>query len=139
MKLTAHKLAISLIILFLVGCSFQTISEPRRPDADNEPTPVPTAASVEKPSYIVERGDVNSQLIISGRVIPQKQSRLTFTSSGQIAEVLIAQNDQVTEGDIVARLDQSDLIGELEAAEARLNLIETQLNEALAQAELNRV
>ena len=63
-----RKILFTLSFLFLIGCALQPISEPRRPNADNEPTPVPTTAAVEKPTYTVERGTVESQLMISGRV-----------------------------------------------------------------------
>lgn len=134
-----RNLLIFFFTVLLAGCSFQSVSEPRRPDPENEPTPVPTAASVEKPTYLVERGDVNSQLTLSGRVMPVNQTDLTFASSGQIVEILIEQNDQVSAGDVVARLDQSGLIAELEAAKSRVAIAESQLNDALEQAELSRV
>ena len=129
----------------LVGCALQPITEPRRPNAANEPTPVPTAAAVEKPTYTVERGTVDAQLLISGRAAPVDQTGLAFSLDGQVIEVVVERNDKVAVGDPIARLDTSLLVQELQSAEASLFLAEAELSAVqqgnqveLRQAEINR-
>ncbi|MCB0017470.1 MAG: hypothetical protein KDE09_06735, partial [Anaerolineales bacterium] len=54
-----------LLAMLIAGCALQPITEPRRPDPDTEPTIVPTAIAIEKPTYVVAHGPVSSQLFKS--------------------------------------------------------------------------
>lgn len=130
-----RKLTFLWLAFCFVGCALQPVSEPRRPDADNEPTPVPTAAVVEKPTYIVERGSVVSEFVVAGRVTPIQESRLIAPRAGQVAELFVARDEMVTAGDALLRLDTSALEQELAAAEAALTLAETQFSNATDAAE----
>ncbi len=111
----------------------------------NEPTPVPTTAAVEKPTYTVERGTVESQLMISGRVTPADQTDFAFGLDGQVQEIFVERNDKVEVGDLIASQNTTLLEKELQSAEANLSLAETELAAAqegnriaLRQAEINR-
>ncbi len=139
------KLSYLPLVLLLASCALQPITEPRRPNASNEPTPVPTAAAVEKPTYTVELGTVDEQLLISGRVAPIEQTDLTFGLDGLVAEVFIEQNDKVEIGDPIARLDTTLIEQELQSAEANLFVAEAELAAVqegnrveLRQTEINR-
>jgi multidrug efflux pump subunit AcrA (membrane-fusion protein) len=119
------------LLFLLVGCAFQPITEPRRPNPENEPTMVPTAIAIEKPTYIVEHGSVISQLFKSGRITPVNQNQLSFAIDGHIATLLADEGETVSAGDIVAMLDTAVLEQSLQAAESELNLAQEQL--AIAQ------
>ena len=121
-----------ILLLFLAGCVLQPTTEPRRPDPASEPTMVPTAIAIEKPTYVVERGPVTAQLVNSGRVTPINQNQLSFAIDGQISTLLVAEGDLVTAGDPVATLDTTTLEQAKQEAEANLSLAQQQL--ALAQA-----
>ena len=126
-----HRIFSLLILLFfLAGCALQPITEPRRPDPESEPTIVPTAIAVEKPTYIVEQGAVTSQLFKSGRVGPVTQSQLSFMINGQVDTVLVGSGTVVDAGDVVATLSTAALEQALEEAEAALSLAQGQLSVA---------
>ena len=115
------------ILLLLVGCALQPITEPRRPNPDEEPTMVPTAIAVEKPTYTVENGSVTSQLVKSGRITPVTQNQLSFALNGRIDTMLAAKSTIVTAGDVVATLDTTALEQSLQNAEADLALAQEQI------------
>ena len=117
-------------LLLLVGCALQPITDPRRPNPEEEPTIVPTAISIEKPTYIVEQGSVSSQLFKSGRVTPVNQSQLSFQIDGTIAQLLFSKGDSVDAGEPVAILDTTPLEQALQAAESDLKVALEQLANA---------
>lgn len=120
-----------LVLLFLTSCALQPITDPRRPDPAEEPTIVPTAISIEKPTYVVEQGSVSSQLFKSGRVAPVNQDQLTFAIGGTISQLLVGKDAIVNIGDVVAVLDTAALEQALETADSDLKLAKDQL--ALAE------
>lgn len=119
------------LLFFLVGCVLQPITDPRRPNPENEPTMVPTAIAIEKPTYTVERGSVTSQLFQSGRITPVNQKQVSFAISGVVETLLVGKDETVSAGDIVATLDTASLEQSLQTAESDLNLAQEQL--AIAQ------
>lgn len=119
------------LLFFLVGCALQPITEPRRPNPENEPTMVPTAIAIEKPTYIVEYGSVTSQLFKSGRITSVNQNQLSFAIDGHIATLFAGAGEMVRAGDSVAVLDTTMLEQSLQTAESDLNLAVEQL--AIAQ------
>ena len=120
-------LRILLLLFFLVGCALQPITEPRRPDPENEPTMVPTAIAIEKPTYIVAYGSVTSQLFKSGRITSVNQNQLGFAIDGYIATLLVEEGETINAGDNVAVLDKTTLEQSLQTAESDLNLAIEQL------------
>ena len=114
-------------LILLVGCAFQPITDPRQPNPAEEPTIVPTAQSIEKPTYTVERGSVSSQLFKSGRITPVNQNELSFQIGGAIDQLLVEKGDLIDEGDVVARLDTVALEQMLQSAESDLSLAQEQL------------
>jgi multidrug efflux pump subunit AcrA (membrane-fusion protein) len=95
---------------------------------------VPTAIAIEKPTYIVQRGSVASQLYKSGRITPAEPYQLRFPREGQIDTLLASKGGTVTAGDIIATLDTAGLERSLQGAESDLNLANEKL--ALAQERL---
>lgn len=126
-----RRILILPLLFLLAGCTLKPITEPRRPDPETEPTMVPTAIAIEKPTYIVERGSVASQLFESGWITPANPYQLRFPIDGHIDTLLASKGETVSAGDIVAMLDTSSLEQSLQVAESDLNLAGEQL--AIAQ------
>jgi HlyD family secretion protein len=72
-----------------------------------EPTPLPPVTT-------------DRRVIAEARVIPLAHVELNFTSSGEVAELMVAEGDEVSAGAALARLDTRDL--ELRVAQAQANL-----------------
>ena len=118
MKTKSTILFISIFVLLaLSACSSLGIGQAADPTA----TPVPqTAAS-------------SSAVIAEGHIEPQETKHLRFASSGHVAEILVKPGDLVSEGQALARLDNS------EQAQASLQAAQVEV-EAAQQAldDLNR-
>lgn len=92
---------------------------------------VPTAIAIEKPTYVVERGGVASQLFKSGRVAPVTQAQVSFAADGFIASLPVSRGEEVQAGDVVAVMDTAALEQALQAAALDLRLAQEQV--AIAQ------
>lgn len=103
MKSIKLSILFLLLALALVGCS----SLGGRAAAQDEPVPVVTAS----PYTLAE-----------GKIVPERSSWLVFSRPGKVAEVLVAEGQEVERGQVLARL------GDREPLEA-----------SLAQAELERL
>lgn len=125
-------------LFLLVGCVLQPVTDPRRPSPENEPTMVPTAIAIEKPTYTVQQGSVTSQLFKSGRVAPITQNQAGFTIDGSIATISVDKGETVRAGDIVAALNTASLEQSLQAAELDLGLAQEQITIAQESQATNR-
>jgi len=93
-----------------------------------------------------ERGDVVSQVFGRGTLESRKVVNLGFDLVGRIQELLVDDGDQVTQGQILARMDPGQLAAEQQAARstvavakaslARLEAEERKANAALAFADV---
>jgi len=94
------------------------------------PTPVPTPAAIQKPTYKVQRGDVAKVLRLQGRVSPVNQQDLFFRSDGYVRTVNFGRGDAIKAGDVLAELELGDLDIQLSQAQLTLQLAETKLAQA---------
>lgn len=97
----------------------------------NAATPVPTTEPIMK---------ANSSVVAEGTLIPNPSVELSFAQPGIIAEVLVSEGDQVKEGQVIARLENSETLqAEVARAEEAYLLAEQAFNtsEALALKNLS--
>lgn len=71
-------------------------------------------------SIPVERGSIAATVNATGNVEANQQIDLNFDTPGRVAEVLVAEGDTVTAGQVLAKLDTKDL--EFAVAQAQANL-----------------
>ena len=127
-RLGADRLMLVLLLaLLLTGCVVQSVTEPHTFDPELEPTPVPTAVSVAKPTYTVARGTVSRLLTLSGRVVPAQETAVSFGLNGVVTAVFVANGDFVEAGDLLAELDTSAYLAELKLAESALTVAQARV------------
>jgi HlyD family secretion protein len=80
----------------------------------------------------VTRGDITISVTGSGKIETSREARVAFGSAGRVDEILVKEGDQVSQGEVLARLDTSAL--ELARNQAKAAL--TQAEVALTQAQL---
>ncbi len=130
-------LAITLVIsLVASGCFSPVQTLPT-------PTPWPTPPLSEQQSYTVVRGTMVDQLRFNGQVVPESWVPLAFQVSGELATLLVAEGDAVTEGALLAELampEINDALAQaeltLEQAQDALRIHENRLNFDLKRAQL---
>ncbi|MDN5347527.1 MAG: HlyD family secretion protein [Clostridia bacterium] len=91
----------------------------------------------------VARGDIASPVIVSGTVAPKAEVNLVAQVPGKVAEVAVDIGDKVTEGQVLVRLDDRDILARLRqaealAAQARVNVQQAQANYDNARKSLER-
>lgn len=68
-----------------------------------------------RPTYTVQRGEVVSELVLTGRVVPVQQE-LAFLETGVVGRVTVQRGDQVVPGQLLAELALGDLEDQMRQA-----------------------
>lgn len=85
-----------------------------------EPTP-------EWEEVLVERGTLLAVVNATGTIQPEKQTTLAFRGAGRVAEVGVQEGDFVQAGQVLARLETTELEFAIQQAELALATAQTQL------------
>jgi len=96
---------------------------------NRQATPKLDIASLTVP---VVSADVTLRISASGKVVPIQSVNLSPKNSGVLAQLLVEQGDKVEQGQIIARMDDSNLQAQLSKARANLAQVRAQLAEARA-------
>jgi HlyD family secretion protein len=132
-----QKLVVLFLSIFiLVGCTPQASFG----DAitEGEPTPFPTAVVASRPVYEVERGDVIDQRSYFGRVSAVRTAQLVFPIDGRIKESYFSAAEDVVAGDILAKLDTTEIESQLLDAQEELAIAQSLLESAENQISFER-
>lgn len=124
----------SLILLLLVSCS------PRGRDVAPTFVPPPTAGASSGATYTVEHASITETFEARGRVEGKQEALLVFPLAGALKDVHVLPGDKVDEGDLLAELDAPAAKEEalraqfdLELAEADLQIAELRLAQTKAR------
>ena len=96
--------------------------------AGPEATPSDTA--------VVTRGDIERTVLVDGSLEMPNKSYLSFGATGTVEEVLVDEGNNVTKGQVLARLDAPSLESSVEMAELQVEIAEAQVKAARAQYEI---
>ena len=127
MKTIEQKLAFLIppILLGLVGCSSpSTVSK-------TITTPIETLVSLKMP----KKGDVSQIVEVSGSLVAVQDVALSAKQGGKLAEVLVREGDQVQKGQILARVDATDLESQVRVDEAEVASATAKVDQAKAAYE----
>jgi len=130
----AQRGLILLLILVVITSACSPDSEPsNNHSAQAQPTstPIPTAEVAAKPTYVVQRGNVEEIFSFTGRWQPRDQLSLSFAVNGTVRQVNAQRGDAVNAGDLLADYDITDLENQLASAQIQL---ETALSNVDASA-----
>ncbi|KAB8140880.1 HlyD family efflux transporter periplasmic adaptor subunit [Chloroflexia bacterium SDU3-3] len=97
------------------------------------PTPLPPAAEIERPTFVVKRGTIENPLDVNGRVSPVDLKALAFKRAGTVASVHADKGQQVKAGDVLAELKQDDEVDALREAEDGVTQAQRDLDSAKVQ------
>jgi RND family efflux transporter MFP subunit len=85
----------------------------------------------------VTRGDIVKTVIVDGNLEMANKAYLSFGALGTVTEVLVEEGSNVTEDQVLARLDAPSLESSVEIAELQVEIAEEQVKAAKAQYELS--
>lgn len=118
------------IALFLAACNTDSLGFGFN---QSTPTPAPTATPLPTPIRVFQ-----TTISADGQVVlPVPPQTFTFQSagvSGTIEEIYVVVGQEVKEGDLLARVDDTDLQNALKKAEANLALLQAQIESEEAPA-----
>jgi HlyD family secretion protein len=95
--------------------------------------PPPLAVDV----AMAKRQDIATTIVLDGQITPLQQSTLSSTQSGTVTAVLVNEGDRVTKGELLAKLDDSQLRAQLAANEATAAQSEAKLQGSSVQAPIS--
>jgi HlyD family secretion protein len=81
----------------------------------------------EREEHVVSRGTLAAMVNATGTILPEKQTTLSFKTPGRVAEVPVQEGQTVREGDVLARLETTDIEYAIAQAELALETAQTQL------------
>jgi HlyD family secretion protein len=91
----------------------------------------PAASTVRESTVAVQRGTVSVTLSAAGTVQPQQTRGLSFSTAGVVTELDVKPGDTVSAGQVLARIDSTAVLGEVNTAQANVN----SASDALARAQ----
>jgi len=87
-------------------------------------------------TVVVNRGDIVKTVFVDGNLEMLNKAYLSFGVTGTVTEVLVEEGNNVTEGQVLARLDAPSLESSVEMAELQVEIAEEQVKAARAQYEI---
>jgi HlyD family secretion protein len=108
MKQRTHSLITILVALALVGCQAQ--AKPSAPQTSE-----------------IQRGNLTATISAAGTVTARSQVALTFQTAGQVKEISVKVGDKVKVGQVLAKLDSTDLQVAVTKAQIALDTSKLQL------------
>jgi len=109
-----HKFITGLILLVLLWAGYSFLKPPPPPDYE---------------TGVVERGDVIQEVSVTGKVESENTVELAFERGGRVATVPRAVGERVGKGEVLVRLDGSELSAQRAQAAANLAYEEVRLEE----------
>jgi multidrug efflux pump subunit AcrA (membrane-fusion protein) len=128
--LSALWLVTSLFTILLTSCGVTSKGKAT-------PTPLPPMVSYEKSVFTVEVGPIVSEKKIYGEIMPSTQDDLYFLATGYVDRVTVKQGDTAKKGDLLAELQVSDLLDQLEQANIDLEVAQVALEKGNTEREYN--
>jgi RND family efflux transporter MFP subunit len=123
-KMKRKRILIIVICLVVVGIVV-SIALTRGAGPAATPTTVP-----------VTRGDIVKTVFVDGNLEMPNKAYLSFGVTGTVTEVLVDKGNNVTEDQVLARLDAPSLESSVEMAELQVKIAKEQVNVAEAQYEI---
>lgn len=123
--MNARVLALSVVVgLAAVGCSGGKKAQ------DGPP---PLAVDVSK----AQQRDIATYVTLDGQIAPLQQSTLSSTQSGTVAAVYANEGDRVTSGELLAKIDDSQLRAQLAGNQATVAQSDARLRSSAIQAPIS--
>jgi HlyD family secretion protein len=85
----------------------------------------------------VKQQDIETRISLDGQIAPLQESTLSTPESGTVAAVLVNEGDRVSQGQLLAKLDDSQLVAQLAASRAAVAEAQAHLTGSAVQAPIS--
>ena len=85
-------------------------------------------------SAVLDKGELTATVSATGNIQAESEVKLSFQQPGTAAQVLLQVGDSVKKGDVIAKLDTTDL--ELALSQSQASVLQAQNSLANAQAQV---
>ncbi len=134
-----RNLSIALVVAafaFAAGCGDDRAAAPSTTNAASS-APATAPAPVASPAPSPSPADVqSSSLVVTGPIIVEHQLDLTAQRDGIVTKLLCDVSSRVKAGALLARLDDRQIVANLEAARAKTRAIDAEIRDLKAEAEV---
>jgi multidrug efflux pump subunit AcrA (membrane-fusion protein) len=113
------RLFIVIAVLLLSACAGQQPVD-TTPATGATSTPIPTIEAIARPTYTVQRGNVEQVFEFSGRWQPRDQAQLSFEIAGTLRRVEVRAGDTIMTGQLLADLQITEQENQLASAQLEL-------------------
>lgn len=103
---------------------------------DRDPVPVAAAAPTQPATASAPASVVDKRYTASGPIVVENQVDVAAQREGVVAQILVDAGTRVRKGDLLARLDDRQIVADLEAARAKTASTEADLNNWKAEAKV---
>jgi len=128
-KILRLACGVMILLILTAACSSAASS------GDPTPTPLPQVVNYQQSIFTVERGPIVDEQDITAEVVPGRQDDLFFRTSGPITRVTVTTGNSFKKGDILAEMDVSDLVNQLQQAQINLEVAQSDMAKNTAQHE----
>jgi HlyD family secretion protein len=90
------------------------------------------AGVIEYETHTVAKSDLVQTVEVTGEIKPAARVELSFKNSGKISKIGVKVGTEVEQGDVLAELEDDDVVFAARNAEAALSIAEANLNQRLA-------
>ncbi len=88
-------------------------------------------------TIFVESGEIFQSITVPGRVVSKQRVNVSSARAGRLVEILVKEGDKVKKGQILAKIDDRELLSRLNRAKANLKAARDDIN--IAQRTLKRL
>jgi RND family efflux transporter MFP subunit len=129
----ALKIFIVLLVIIVLAVGGIRLLKKRKAEVANLPTP-------EQPVYIVKgavakKGKVVEKVKFLGKIVPEDEVYLSTKFSGNIEKMLVNEGDKIRKGQLIAKIDDSQIRLAIENLKINKEALESQLKGLKAQLE----
>jgi HlyD family secretion protein len=129
------KVIVAIVVVAVVAVAVFAAMQFRNQRSQAASAPTAEAAQAEPPA--AQRAD--DRVVVDGRVVPVQRADLSLATSGILAEVLVAEGDQVEAGQPLMRLQAAQQQAAVAQAQAQLTRTQARLAELKAGAQAQEI
>lgn len=110
------------LIIIIVGALAYPKVKPLLSGTGEATGPNPNASSLQVNGYVIKPGEVQDKIFTTGTILANEEVELRSEVSGKVMQVTIREGQPVKEGDMLLKINDSELQAQLQRAQYRLNL-----------------